>query len=196
MRVIGGTLRGRVIPFINNRYDNADITSQMVKEAVFDILSARIKGASFLDLFSCSGQIGLEAFSRGAAFVLMNEKDRRRLSFIRKLKDDFSLGDTCEITGFDFARSIRYCRERGLLFDIIYADPPYVKSHAHAPIYDEIVMRCGEAGILRDDGIIITQHYIHNRMKDSVGQFEISDTRTYGQNVLTFYARASTLDGV
>jgi 16S rRNA (guanine966-N2)-methyltransferase len=196
MRVIGGTLRGRVIPFMNSRYDNADITSQIVKEAVFDILSTRIKGALFLDLFSCSGQMGLEAFSRGASLILMNEKDRRRLSFIRKLKDDFYLGDKCEITGFDFARCIRYCRERKIIFDMIYADPPYVKSYAHAPIYDEILKHCGDAGILRDDGIIIVQHYVHNLMNDTVESFKISDTRTYGQNALTFYTLTSTLTGV
>ena len=76
MRIIAGEFKGRRIPFNNRKYGNARVTSDFVKKAVFSSLGEILCGKYFLDLFSCSGQIGLEACSRGAQ-VVINEPDRR-----------------------------------------------------------------------------------------------------------------------
>ena len=90
MRIISGTLKGRTIPFNSRRFGNARITSGRVKEAVFSILGTDLSGKRFLDLFAGSGQIGFEAYSRGA-HVVMNDFDRRRHGLIQGLVDQWGL---------------------------------------------------------------------------------------------------------
>jgi 16S rRNA (guanine(966)-N(2))-methyltransferase RsmD len=87
VRIISGTLRGKVIPFLNSRYGDADITSQKVKGALFSMLGEHLNGKVFVDLFSGSGQIGVEALSRGADLVVFNESDRSRFRFIKDFAD-------------------------------------------------------------------------------------------------------------
>ena len=193
MRVIGGIFKGRTIPFVNQKYDNADITSQIVKEALFDILGKRIKGSLFLDLFSCSGQIGLEALSRGAASVYMNESDSRRFSFLMKLKKDFELGDASVFMKYDAPRCLKKLYTDGVSFDFIYLDPPYVKAKGSAPVYDDIIQEISSYGILCDKGEIITQHFSQNLMSEKIGLFSVNDSRKYGLNTLTFYRRDDSL---
>jgi len=62
MNIIAGSLRGRVIPFVNRKFDAAEATPQKIKGALFSILGEDLRGRSFLDLYSCSGQIGLAEF--------------------------------------------------------------------------------------------------------------------------------------
>ncbi|MGL4368799.1 MAG: 16S rRNA (guanine(966)-N(2))-methyltransferase RsmD [Spirochaetota bacterium] len=187
MRIIGGKYKGRTIPFTNSRYGNADITMQMVKEAVFDILSARVRDKSFLDLFSCSGQIGLEALSRGASSVVMNEKDRRRYEFLRSLRKEFSLGDETEIMNLSWERCIRDCAAKGKNFSIIYCDPPYVKEKVAVPLYGQILAAVDAAGILQEDGLAVMQHHYGNILDGSAGKLVLADERKYGQTALSFY---------
>ena len=83
IRVIGGSLKGRKIPFDNKKFKNADITTQKVKGAVFSMLGEDLYGTAFLDLYGGSGQIGLEALSRGSRIVIINEKDKERYEFLK-----------------------------------------------------------------------------------------------------------------
>ncbi|HNX60618.1 MAG TPA: RsmD family RNA methyltransferase, partial [Spirochaetota bacterium] len=185
---------GRTIPFTNSKYDNADITSQIVKEAVFDILFSKIRGSSFLDLFSCSGQIGLEAISRGASFVWMNERDRKRFSFIRRMVDDMKITEGFSLTSFDAFRVIRESASAGKTFDIIYLDPPYHKFSGDAPVYADLLEKIDTASLLSDDGVIVVQHFSQNILPESEGGLVKTDSRKYGQNVLTFYEKKRNVD--
>jgi 16S rRNA (guanine966-N2)-methyltransferase len=193
MRVVAGIFKGRTIPFINQKYGNADITSQIVKEALFDIIGKRIKGSSFLDLFSCSGQIGLEAVSRGASSVYMNEADSKRFSFLMKIRKDFELGSESVFLKFDAERCLKKLDTDGISFDFIYLDPPYVKKQGTAPVYDDLMQKIDSFNLLRDGGAIIIQHFSQNIMSEKIGSFVISDSRKYGQNTLTFYQKIDRL---
>ena len=195
MRIIGGIYKGKTIPFTNSRYNDADITSQIVKEAVFDIISRRIKGAVFLDLFSCSGQIGLEAVSRGASYVRMNEHDKKRFSFIRRMVTDMEISDICSVTPYDSKKVINECASSGIAFDIIYLDPPYFKSHGNAPVYTDILKQLSDKSLLKDDGIIVVQHFSGNTLPDEVDHLFKTDSRKYGQNSLTFYEKQCNVPG-
>lgn len=84
MNVIAGTYKGRTIPFSNRKFNNADITPQKLKGALFSILGEDLTGKSFLDLYACSGQVGIEAVSRGASFVLFNELNKKKIFFYQK----------------------------------------------------------------------------------------------------------------
>jgi 16S rRNA (guanine966-N2)-methyltransferase len=193
MRIIAGSIKGRIIPFINSKYGNADITSQIVKEAYFDIISPHIRSSHFLDLFACSGQIGLEAFSRGASLVCSVEKDRRRFSFISDFKKKLSLNESFAVYCSDAYAFIRLCAARKTTFDLVYLDPPYHKEKGTAAIYAEIIEALSKSEIVPNTGIITAQHFSTNILPDNISGWRLYDNRTYGQNSLTFYSRESII---
>ena len=108
MRVISGTLKGITIPFDNDKYDNANATPQKVKEALFSILGDDLIGKSFLDLYACSGQIGIEALSRGAELVVFNEIDIRRYHFIKSQIEKRNLTENTLFFRYHAFRCLRY----------------------------------------------------------------------------------------
>ena len=188
MRVIAGSMKGKTIPFDTKKY-GADITMQMVKEAVFGMLAFRIAGTRFLDMFSCSGQIALEAVSRGAASVVLNEKDRRRADHLRRIIDDFGLKEKASLFNLPWEKAVARCGQEGRRFDIIYCDPPYEKRAGEVPLYGDILRAIGDAGILGDGGIVIMQHHYGNVLKEAAGGFVRTDERKYGQTGISIYGR-------
>jgi 16S rRNA (guanine966-N2)-methyltransferase len=193
MRVIAGSIKGRIIPFVNSKYGNADITSQIVKEAYFDIISSHVRSSRFLDLFACSGQIGLEAFSRGASLVCLVEKDRRRFSFISDFKKKLALNESFAVHCTDAYAFIRQCAIKQNTFDLVYLDPPYHKEKGTAAIYADLIDVLSKSGIVSESGIITVQHFSSNILPDSLAGWTSYDNRTYGQNSLTFYRRDSII---
>jgi 16S rRNA (guanine966-N2)-methyltransferase len=126
IRVIGGSLKGRSIR-VPERPDLRP-TSSKVREAVFDILGARVNldGGRFLDAFAGTGAIGLEALSRGAGFVEFVEEDGRTAEAIRGILDGLGLSSRARVT--------RGVRPSEGSFDIGFSDPPYRKTPDLAPI--------------------------------------------------------------
>lgn len=175
MRVQGGDARGRSIKAPSSK----DIrpTSQMVKEAIFDILGDRVKGCSFLDIFAGFGTVGTEAASRGAKRVVFADRSRHAVSTIRKNLEALGLSDRCETIAADARKAIAGKIEGQ--FDVIFADPPYAFD-----AYDEITRGIFERGLLARDGILIVEHY-HKTDIDPSG-FEKTRTKKYGQTALTF----------
>ncbi|HSV98474.1 MAG TPA: RsmD family RNA methyltransferase [Spirochaetota bacterium] len=191
MRVITGRLKGRTIPFNVRRHGDASVTPDMVKEALFSVLGGDLAGKSFLDLYSCSGQVGIEALSRGCSPVVFNEKERRRFEFIRKLLADW--GEEAEgvlLFNFPASRCMRLMHSRGVRFDFIYLDPPYEKTRGEASVYRSVLGEIERHDLLAPDGSAIVQHYIHNKLEETVGSLRLADHRTYGTNALAFYERA------
>ena len=101
-------------------------TQDRVREALFSMLAPRLAGARFLDLFAGSGVVGVEAWSRGAAFVCWVERNRR---VARVLEQNVS--ELCAGAGVVYCDDVlRFVRRaaRGEPFDVVYADPPYADS--------------------------------------------------------------------
>ena len=191
MRVIAGKLKGINIPFVNEKYDDANITTQKVKEALFSILSMELTGRSFLDLYACSGQIGIEALSRGASPVVFNEIDSKRYNFIKAQIERYNLHEHTSLFRYHSSQCLRYLHNKNFLFDYIFIDPPYIKKRGSDNIYHEIFDELGKYPVLNDDGRIIIQHYADNTLKEDYGNFCLIDTRVYGKNSLSFYTRKS-----
>jgi 16S rRNA (guanine966-N2)-methyltransferase len=156
MRIITGSLKGRVVPFDNLRFGNAATTSGRMKEAAFSMLGANLSGLSFLDLFACSGQIGLEAFSRGAQLV-MNELDDRRYRFITTLIENWNLEGIQTFCDHAEKLLVSFSTE-GRKFDIIFLDPPYHKKIGNTPFVEHIFSRLEESGVLSPGGTVMVQH--------------------------------------
>jgi 16S rRNA (guanine(966)-N(2))-methyltransferase RsmD len=189
MRITAGSLRGRHIPFNAKKFGNAEVTPQKLKGALFSILGESLEGRVFLDLFSCSGQVGLEAVSRGCRLVVFNERDRRRFEFIRSIVKEWGLEDAARVLHMKASACLQYVSARGELFDYIFLDPPYRKDRGDAALYHELLEELSEYPLLRGGGVVIVQHYAQNVLREASGAFLLAERRVYGTSGLAFYRR-------
>lgn len=188
MRVISGKLKGREVPFINAKFDDANVTPQKIKKALFSYLGEDLSGTSFLDLYSCSGQIGLEAISRDAGPVVFNELDKRRYNFIKSLISDWELDSGAMIFNYHAFRCLRYLGSKGLTFDYIFIDPPYPDRNI-LEAYESILDETGKYAVLKDSGRLIFQHSSRIKM-ESVSSFRLLETKRYAGNSLSVFAKS------
>ncbi len=187
MKVIAGKLKGKNISFVNDKYNNANVTPQKVKEALFSILGNDLAGKSFLDLYACSGQVGIEAFSRGAEFVAFNEIDQRRFKFLGSQIEKLNISNNTLLLKYHSFRCLRYLSKKEYLFDFIFLDPPYRKKKSENKDYYDILNEIDKNPVLKDSGIIIIQHYSKNDLTKEVGNFQLIETKKYANNSLSFY---------
>ncbi len=188
MRIITGKLKGRTIPFDVGKNGNARVTPGRVKEAAFTILGARLDQLHFLDLFSCSGQIGLEAYSRGAR-VLLNEPDRRRRRFISKLLTDWGVERQIRLLGQPAETILTLLESEKRHFDVIYLDPPYRLQMDGAPFAVAILTRLSGSMLVAPSGHVLIQHVADLELPVSVGPFALRVRKNYGGTSLSFYRK-------
>jgi 16S rRNA (guanine966-N2)-methyltransferase len=123
MRITGGQAARRILK-VPKGLDMRP-TPDLVKQAVFNSLGARVVGARVLELFAGSGALGLECLSRGAAGVLCVEKSRRHVEFIRDNAALAGYGDILAVQTQDVFPAMNQLAAGGRQFDLILADPPY-----------------------------------------------------------------------
>ena len=186
MRIITGKLKGRTIPFDVRKHGDARITPGKIKEAAFAILGARLVNLHFLDLFSCSGQIGLEAYSRGAR-VLLNEPDRRRHGFISTLLRDWGMERQVRLANQHAERLLPLLESERQPFDVIYVDPPYRLQLDGAPSALTILSRLGGSVLLAPSAHILIQHAADLEMPVTSRQLSLCVRKTYGGTSLSIY---------
>ena len=192
MRIIAGIHRGRRIPFNNRRFGNARVTSDFLKEAVFGSLGPDLSDCRFLDPFAGSGQIGLEAVSRGAT-VWMNDRDRKRAAFIRSLVDEWDLQDQVTLTTEDWYKLIGRLGESGESegFDIIYVDPPYdAITSENVPLSQACLRALACQALLRPRGRVFVQHAHRTQLPEAVDSLVLTRSRRYGDSQLSTYKAA------
>lgn len=179
MRITGGEFRGRVLK--TPRGDRVRPTQDRVREALFSMLMAEITGARFLDLFAGTGAVGLEALSRGAAEATWVEGDKG----VHRL----AVQNVTDIAGAESARNVvcgdvmRWIRTggRGLSFNIVYADPPYIlaRDSGLAEIAAALRANC----TIAPGGLLVTEMPIGAPVPDLEG-WEVLRDRTYGKTRL------------
>jgi len=106
-------------------------TQQKVRKAIFDILSERVKGAAFLELFAGSGAVGIEAFSCGVREVCFVEKNRECLKLIRQNLESLGI-DSFSLLPKDAFSAIKLLARESRRFDIVFLDPPYYPECSHS----------------------------------------------------------------
>lgn len=152
IRVTGGQFRGRRIES-PPRSKEIRPTTALMRESVFGMLQQHVVGARFLDLFSGSGIMGIEAVSRGADFVLAIEKDRREVQHIRQQYASLGVLETQgKVVAFDVVELLRR-RNREAPFDVVFVDPPYGFSRLPALVQD-----LQANGWVCPDGVILVEH--------------------------------------
>jgi len=123
MRITGGNAARRILKVPKGL--DVRPTPDLVKQAVFNSLGARVVGAKVLELFAGSGALSLECLSRGAASVMCVEKSHRHAEFIRSNAVTAGYGEILEVRTQDVFSVINQLAESGRQFDLILADPPY-----------------------------------------------------------------------
>ena len=123
MRVIAG--KARSIPLKCLEGIHTRPTTDRIKETLFNMISAEIPGCCFLDLFSGSGEIGIEALSRGASEAVFVEKNRAAVNVIRENLSKTGLEADARVIQADCKQAIAILEKEELRFDVIFMDPPY-----------------------------------------------------------------------
>jgi len=188
MQIISGSFKGRRIPFNNRKQGNARVTSDFVKKAAFTSLGELLPDKSFLDLFSCSGQIGLEACSRGAQ-VVMNEPDRRRNRFIAQTLNTWELTDRITLHARSAQSLLPQLASANDLFDVVYLDPPYHKQIGDQPMSVAILTRLAKTAILAPNAQVLVQHASRTSVPESLLELALTRQKKYGDSMLTTYQK-------
>lgn len=179
MRIIGGIARGTKLYTLEG--ENTRPTLDRVKESLFNIIQNEIQGSVFLDLFSGSGAIGLEALSRGAAKAILCDNSKEAIRIINQNIEKTHMQDKVEIHNTSFLELLENRIKSKI--DIVYIDPPYKTDY----IYKSLKL-LEQKDILNKDNLIILEtdekERILNEIKDV--NFKIIDQRKYGRANLIF----------
>ena len=191
MRIISGNLRAKKIN--SPKTDKTRPTLDRVKEAMFSIINPYIQDSNVLDLFSGTGNLGLEAISRGAKFVLLNDDKNIAISTIISNVELTNTRNYVKITMKDYRKCLNQIQKEERLFDIIFLDPPYDSDLAINSL--KFISDTNDK-ILSKDGIIVYEtdkNFVAKCNKKSegmllkIGNLVCYDTRTYSNVVLMFY---------
>ena len=176
MRVIAGKAR-RLLLKSTPGFDTRP-TSDKIKETLFNILQPDIPGSYFLDLFSGSGGIGIEALSRGSRKCVFVENSAKAVRVIRENLEHTGLMEDAEVIQGSVLSAIHALSVRKCQFDIIYMDPPY-KAGYEQPVLEALAA----SRILTPDTQVIIEADLHNRLDfiDNSG-FHIVRNKTYKTN--------------
>lgn len=170
LRIIGGKYKQRALA--SPQGWTVRPTSGRVKESLFNILQFRLPGARVLELFAGTGQIGIEALSRGAEKAVFVEQD---ITYLQENLRRCGCAEQAEVRRGDFRTVLAGMEES---FDIIFADPPYAAGY-----YEDIMRLC--AKLLKKDGLLILEHNSDRPVLPQAG-LKLSDIRKYGTRALTF----------
>lgn len=146
MKVITGIAKG--IPLKTLEGNDVRPTSQKVKEAVFSSIQFEIEGRKVLDLFAGSGQMGIEALSRGAVLATFIDHSNAAISVIKDNLNKCRLLDSAVVLKSD---SLTFLKTNSSKFDIVFLDPPYFEG-----LYDTAID--GISKVLSNNGILVCEH--------------------------------------
>jgi 16S rRNA (guanine966-N2)-methyltransferase len=180
VRIISGEQKGRRLSTLKGR--SVRPTSDRAKETLFDILSDRVEGSRFLDLFAGTGSVGLEAASRDAEQVFLVESDPRALKILQKNIDWCGLMDKVTVFRTDAKKSLSRLASDRQTFSLIFLDPPYHDRLAYA-----LISEVGEKGLLEDGGMVIAEHDRHHSLPEVYGTLSLVRTRQVGDTLFSFY---------
>lgn len=183
-RVIAGEKGG--IPLVTPKGDKTRPTADKVKESLFSILNARLEGSIFLDLFSGSGQIGIEAISRGAKRAVLVESSGKSRAVIRENLNKTGFFSAASVLSSSLPNGLLEIKEKEGPFDIIFMDPPYDLAVFYL---DKIAASIEKYGLLSDGGILIVEHRSKELTQENVTNLTFYRRCKYGSTMLTFYTK-------
>jgi len=185
MRVITGTARGRKLkelPGLDTRP-----TTDKVKESIFNIVQFDIEGRRVLDLFGGTGQLGIEALSRGAERATFVELNRAAAGVIRENLSHCGFSDRARVVQGDALAFLASCRET---FALAFLDPPY-----HAGLLEKSLEAIAAIDIMAENGIIVCESAAGQELPVLSAPYEKGREYRYGKIKITLYHRSAERAG-
>ena len=179
MRVIAGSARGIALKTPDGMQTRP--TADRVKEAMFSIIHFDIPGAKVLDLFGGTGQLGIEALSRGADSATFVDQSDAACRLIKENLRRTKFENGGKVVRGDYMEYLSRCREQ---YDIILLDPPYAEV-----FLENALKRITEIDILRSGGIIVAERPLGKALPWDFEGFTRSKDYKYGQILLTLYRK-------
>lgn len=181
MRVISGSARGLKLKAPEGLSTRP--TTDRIKESLFNIIAADLYDCRFLDLFSGSGAIAIEALSRGAKKAVMVDADIKSIRVINHNVASARVNDRAEVIKSDVAAAISRLGTRGDKFDIIFMDPPYNRDFVNRTLNNLV-----KADILSDSGYIIAEQSMEDDVPEISG-LRVWRIKDYKITKMTFLER-------
>ena len=179
MRVITGKARGVNLKTPEGLATRP--TADRVKEALFSVINFDIHGSEVLDLFGGTGQLGIEALSRGATKAVFVDESDKACALIKENLRRTKLENYGRVVRSDYQAFLRSSKEQ---FDIIFLDPPY------AEVFLENALKCiTEIDILRSGGIIVCEYPCGKVLPWEFGGYSRSREYKYGNTLITLYRK-------
>ena len=179
MRVISGSARGRrlkELPGMDTRP-----TTDQVKESIFNIIQFDVEGRRVLDLFAGTGQMGIEALSRGAAHATFVDLAPAAAKIVRENVELTRFTDVSKVVQSDWRGFLSSCREK---FDLIFLDPPY-----KTDMLENAMQAIAAIDILSEHGIMICESPLDKKLPDLAAPYEKGKEYRYGKIKVTLYRR-------
>lgn len=149
MRIISGKYKGRVLEGFDMKGTRP--TMDRVKESLFAMIQNWLPNSTILDLFSGSGNLGLEALSEGASFAYLVDESRKAIETIQKNIRNLKISEV-EVLEMDYLKAVKYLQERKVQVDIIFLDPPYATNYI-----EKSIEKIEEYHLLKEEGIIVCE---------------------------------------
>ena len=179
MRVITGKARGVQLKTPDGLRTRP--TTDRVKEALFSIIQFDVPGTRVLDLFGGSGQLGIEALSRGAKSAIFVDADEKACNLIRENLRHCKMEAEGKVVRSDYLDYLSRCQQK---FDIILLDPPYAEV-----FLENALKKITEIDILESGGIIVAERPVGKALLCEFSGFSRSKDYKYGQTLLTLYRK-------
>lgn len=175
MRIITGSARGRKLKTL----EGLDVrpTTDKVKEAIYSAIQFDVEGSTVLDLFSGSGQMGIEAISRGANVVFFVDKSKASIDCTRENIQTVGFSKQAKIFNMD---SFDFIKTTSQKFDIVILDPPYSKG-----IIEQLLPILETK--LNNGAKVICEHEKYLQLPETIGNLNLKKKYSYGKTEVTLY---------
>ena len=179
MRVVAGRAKGISLKTPDGNLTRP--TADRVKEAMFSIIQFDLPGARVLDLFGGTGQLGIEALSRGAKSAVFVDAREDACRLIRENLRRVGMTSEANVIRADYKAYLSGCKQN---FDIVLLDPPYAEE-----FLDNSLKMITEIDILQSGGIIVTERPIGKALEFVAPGFSCSRDYKYGKTLLTVFRK-------
>lgn len=181
MRIISGEMKGFKLK--SPKGTDTRPTSDRVKESLFNIIGYIDSDSKVLDLFSGSGNIGLEFLSRGAKIAYFIDNSSVAISTVKDNIEKCKVEKKTKIFKNDVFKALEILDKRKEKFDYIFLDPPYEQG-----LIKDVLEQISSLDILKEDALVIVE-YESNLNLENFGNLNLVDTRKYGTTKISFYRK-------
>jgi 16S rRNA (guanine(966)-N(2))-methyltransferase RsmD len=149
VKIISGIYKGRVLEGFD--IDGTRPTMDRVKESLFGMIQNNIPNSTVLDLFSGSGNLGLEALSEGASLAVLVDQNKKAIDTINRNIKNIGISSV-KVLWMDYQKALDCLKEDKVKFDVIFLDPPYKTDYI-----ENSINKITENNLLKEDGIMICE---------------------------------------